>query len=254
MQYKLAITRKPGRSFSQGITTANLGAPDFDLALAQHEQYVSTLKACGLEVLDLDADENFPDGCFVEDTALITPDFAVIANPGAASRRGETAALIPVLKKYRTLKFLDSAVTLDGGDVMLIGKTFYVGISARTTRQAASALRVIVQPHAYAVVPVLASNILHLKTGVCYLGNDTIVVTRQFANCPEFQCYQKIETLSAEDYAANCLRLNDSLVMAAGFPDLKAKLLQLGLPVLEVEMSESRKMDGGLTCSSLLLS
>lgn len=253
MHYQLAITRKPGHSFSQGLTTAKRGAPDFDLALAQHAQYVATLKACGLAVIDLDADENFPDGCFVEDAALITPAFAVITNPGTASRQGETAALIPVLEKYRTLKFLDAAVTLDGGDVLLIGKTFYVGISARTTRQAAAALRHIVQPHGYEVVPIVVNDILHLKTGVCYIGNDTIVVTRQFADCPEFRRYQKIETLPAEDYAANCLRLNDHLVMAAGFPNLPRKLLRLDLPILAVDMSESRKMDGGLTCSSLLL-
>lgn len=253
MHYTLAITRKPGHSFCQGITTANLGLPDFALALTQHGQYVVTLKACGLTVVDLAAVEDFPDGCFVEDTALITEDFAVITNPGAESRKGETALLIPVLEQYRTLKFLDPAVALDGGDVMLIDKTFYVGISARTTMSAAAALRDIVQPHGYEVVTIVVDGILHLKTGVCYVGNDTIVVTRQFADCPEFQCYQKIETLPAEDYAANCLRLNDHLVMAAGFPDLQRKLLRLGLPILAVDMSESRKMDGGLTCSSLLL-
>jgi dimethylargininase len=253
LHYRLAITRKPGCSFGQGLTTANLGAPNIALALAQHEQYVSTLKACGLAVIDLDADENFPDGCFVEDTALITAEFAVITNPGAASRKGETTSLIPVLETYRTLKFLDPAVTLDGGDVLLIGTTFYVGISARTTAPAAAALRAIVQPHGYAVIPVLVQDLLHLKTGVCCVGNETIVATRQFASCPAFQPYQKIEPLPEEAYAANCLRLNDHLVMAAGYPDLHRKLRQLGLPVLEVEMSEFRKMDGGLTCSSLLL-
>lgn len=253
MHYKLAITRKPGMSFAQGITTANLGAPDFELALVQHEQYVTTLKTCGLEVIDLAADEDFPDSCFVEDTALITPEFAVITNPGAASRRGETAALIPVLGKYRPLKFLPATVTLDGGDVMLIEQTFYVGISERTTTAAASALGEIVAPHGYDVVPVVVADILHLKTGVCYLGEETIVATPQFARCPELARYRKIETVPAENYAANCLRINDQIVMAAGFPDLRHKLAQLGWPVLEVEMSESRKMDGGLTCSSLLL-
>ena len=253
MHYKIAITRQPGHSFCEGITTANLGAPNLALALAQHEQYVSTLKSCGLEVIDLDADENFPDGCFVEDTALVTAEFAVITNPGAASRRGETASIIPLLKTYRTLEFLPASVTLDGGDVLLIDKTFYVGISARTTMEAASALGEIVQPYGYEVVPVVVQDILHLKTGICFVGDEMMVATRQFASCPEFQSYQKIVTLPEEDYAANCLRINDHVVMAAGFPDLKQKLLQLDLPVLEVEMSEFRKMDGGLTCSSLLL-
>lgn len=253
MHYRFAITRKPGRAFSQGITTANLGAPDIALALTQHKQYVTTLKACGLEVIDLDADERFPDGCFVEDTALIAPEFAVITNPGAASRRGETAAMIPVLEQYRPLKFLPSEVTLDGGDVMLIERTFYVGISARTTQPAAAALGEIVRPFGYEVVPVMVNNLLHLKTSVCYIGDNTIVATQQFARCSAFQPFQKIETVPTEDYAANCLRINDYLVIAAGFPDLRGKLKQEGLPVLEVEMSESRKMDGGLTCSSLLL-
>lgn len=253
MHYQFAITRRPGRSFAQGITTANLGAPDFQLALAQHEQYVATLQACGLEVIDLAADESFPDGCFVEDTALVTPEFAVITNPGAMSRRGETAALIPVLEKYRPLQFLPATVTLDGGDVMLIERTFYVGLSERTTTAAAAALGEIVASHGYRVMPIVVADILHLKTGVCYIGEETIVATPQFARCPEFSGYRKIETVPAEAYAANCLRINDHIVMAAGFPDLRHKLAQRGWPVLEVEMSESRKMDGGLTCSSLLL-
>ena len=253
MHYQLAITRKPGNSFNQGLTTAKLGAPDIALALAQHKQYVATLQSCGLAVIDLEADEQFPDGCFVEDTALVTADFAVITNPGAPSRRGETASIATVLEQYRPLRFLPASVTLDGGDVLLIEKTFYVGISARTTIEAASVLGEIVRSQGYEVVPVEVENILHLKTGVCYIGDDTIVATSQFAHCPALQDYQKIVTLPAEDYAANCLRINDHIVMAAGFPDLKHKLQQLNLPVLEVEMSESRKMDGGLTCSSLLL-
>lgn len=253
MNYQRAITRKPGRSFAQGITTSTLGAPEFDLALAQHAHYVAALKTCGVEVLDLDADEHFPDGCFVEDTALITPEFAVITNPGAASRRSEIASIAAVLEAYRPLHFLDPNVTLDGGDVMLIEKTFYVGISERTTRAAASALGEIVAPFSYNVVPITVAGVLHLKTGVCYIGDETIVATAQFARFPAFARYRKIETLPAEDYAANCLRINDHLVMAAGFPDLKSKLSALGLPLLEVDMSESRKMDGGLTCSSLLL-
>lgn len=253
MQYKIAITRKPGASFCHGITTAKLGVPNITLALTQHEQYVSTLKICGLEVIDLEADERFPDGCFVEDTALVTAEFAVITNPGAPSRRGETAAIIPVLERFRPLKILPATVTLDGGDVLLIGKTFYVGISARTTTEAASILDEIVQPYDYNVVPLVVQDILHLKTGVCSVSDGTIIATQKFASCPDFRGYQKIVTLPDEDYAANCLRINDHLVMAAGFPDTMRKLQQFNLPVLEVEMSEFRKMDGGLTCSSLLL-
>lgn len=253
MHYKLAITRQPGRSFAQGITTANLGAPDIDLALAQHEQYVAALKTCGLEVINLDADEAFPDGCFVEDTALITPEFAVITNPGATSRRGETATMIPVLERFRLLKFLDEAVTLDGGDVLRIEKTFYVGLSERTTLAAATALSEIVAPFGYTTMPITVTDILHLKTGVCYIGNQTIVATPPFACRPELAGHRKIETVHAEAYAANCLHINDHLVMAAGFPDLRYKLAQFGLPILEVEMSEFQKMDGGLTCLSLLL-
>lgn len=254
MQYKLALTRKPGSSFRNGITTANLGAPDIALAIAQHDQYVATLKTCGLAVIDLEADETFPDGCFVEDTALITPEFAVITNPGAESRKGETTAIAAVLEQYRPLKFMPTSVTLDGGDVMLIDRTFYVGISERTTMEAASILGEIVRPFDYQVIPVVVNDILHLKTGVCFVGSNTIVATQQFASCPEFAQYKKIITIPNENYAANCLRINDHVIMAAGFPDLKQKLQQLNLPILEVDMSESRKMDGGLTCCSLLLS
>lgn len=254
MHYQLALTRKPGSSFNHGITTANLGLPNVRLALEQHEQYVTTLKSCGLTVIDLEADENFPDGCFVEDTALVTPEFAVITNPGAPSRKGETATIAAVLEQYRPLEFLPASVTLDGGDVMLIDQTFYVGISDRTTTEAASILAEIVQPYKYQVAPVIVQDILHLKTGVCFVGDDTIVATSQFASCRAFAPYKKIVTLPQENYAANCLRINDHLVIAAGFPDAKRQLHQLNLPILEIEMSESRKMDGGLTCCSLLLS
>src|SRR5204863_7550039 len=173
--FRRAITKKPCSRFSEGITTHHLGKPDLQLALKQHSNYITALKSCGLEVIELDADENFPDSCFVEDVAVITDEIALITNPGVESRRGEVHSMIPVLEKFRKLFFIQSPGTLEGGDVMQIEKHFYIGITDRTNEDGANQLGKILSQfgHDHTLIPV--SSALRLKSVVNYIGNNNIL-------------------------------------------------------------------------------
>lgn len=254
MFYKYAITRKPGINFSQGITTSNLGAPDFFKAMAQHAEYVKTLESAGMQVKNLESDINFPDGCFVEDTAVVFPEAAIISNPGAASRREEVKSIIKIIKPFRNLFFIDAPGTLEGGDVLKIEDKFYIGMSARTNEEGIRQFAEIAGRYGYTTIPIKLDRILHLKTGLTYIGNNTIAGWREIIHQPEFDVYQKIEITPDELYASNCIRIdNKKLIIPKGFPKTKTTLTALKYEVTELDMSEFEKMDGGLTCLSLLL-
>jgi dimethylargininase len=249
----VAITRKPGRNFAQGITSSDLGPPDYSLMLEQHRAYVATLQKLGIEVIVLEALDDFPDAYFVEDTAIVTEETAIITRPGAASRRGEEDAILPVLRRFRNVERILPPATLEGGDVLRIENNFFVGISERTNQEGAEQLTRILgaQGKSCTAVPLLQG--LHLKSSVNYVGKDTLLVTEDFATHPVFEGYQKFVLDRGEVYAANTLLVNDHLITPTGFPSTRKKLNTLGLPVIELEVSEARKMDGGLTCMSLRL-
>ena len=246
-----AIVRLPGTNFGDGITTAGLGPPDFRRALAQHEAYCRALEDCGLEVVTLDADPRHPDGCFVEDTAVVTESVAVSTRPGSPARAGEEEAVAEVLAGYRALERIRPPGCVDGGDVLRVGSHFLIGRSARTNQPGADQLGEILAAHGYpsSQVPVEAG--LHLKTGVTTLGDGRVVATAAFA--PLFPRAQVVPVDPGEEYAANCLAVNGRLLVPAGHPGVRRRLGQAGYDVVEVAMSEFRKMDGGLTCLSLLL-
>lgn len=248
-----AITRLPATTFADGITTADLGVPDYAAMLAQHAAYVRALADLGVAVTVLDPLPAFPDAHFVEDTAVIMPEVAVIARPGAAARRGEEEAMQPVLASLRPLACIEAPGTLDGGDVLQIGRHFLVGLSERTNAAGAAQFGRIVAVHGYtcATVPVAAG--LHLKSSVNAVGATTLLVAADWADRAELAGYQRIVVDSAETYACNTLLINDHLLMPAGFPATQARLAALGLPIVTVAMSEAQKMDGGLTCLSLRL-
>ena len=254
--HRYALIRRPGRSFAEGITSAGLGAPDLDLALQQHAAYAQALRDCGLEVIVLEADERFPDGCFVEDTAVALPEIIVIAQPGAESRRGEPEAVAAALSAYRHLVYLrdrDPAARLDGGDVLRIGQRIYAGLSARTNEAGVAALAAIAGPLGYTVSGVPVRDILHLKTGITHAGNRLLVGTEAFCRLPAFQNFEKIETPPDETYAANVLLVNERLIVPAGYPSVTQSLTARGrAPSAALSMSEFEKMDGGLTCLSIL--
>ena len=253
MLYKNAITRKPGINFNLGITTSNLGAPDFFKAMAQHAEYVKALELAGIQVKNLESDINFPDGCFVEDTAVIFPEAAIITNPGAPSRKGEIITINKILNTIKELHFIDHPGTLEGGDVLKIENKFYIGISERTNTEGIRQFAEITKKFGYETHAIKLDDILHLKTGIAYLGNNTIIGWPEVLKQPEFEQYQKIEIPPDELYASNCIRLDEKrLIIPKGFPKTSNILTELYFHVIELDMSEFEKMDGGLTCLSLL--
>lgn len=246
-----AITRKPGKDFASGITTSQLGRPDYLLMLAQHQDYMDTLRSIGLKVDVLEDLPGFPDAFFVEDVAVVFPEAAVITRPGALARRGEEERMEPVLARYRSLFFIEAPGTLDGGDVLMVDKHFFVGISERTNAEGAAQLGKILTQYGYSWTPVPVEKGLHFKSDVNYVGEDTLLVTERFINRGELDGYKKILVEPGEEYAANTLLVNDCLLTPMGFPVTAEKLQELGLHIIELDVSEARKMDGGLTCMSL---
>ncbi|MCK5428790.1 MAG: hypothetical protein KAI94_04925 [Anaerolineales bacterium] len=251
MIFTHAITRRPGENFAQGITTSDLGMPDYQRMLAQHGAYIDTLKSLGLEVLVLDALEEYPDAYFVEDTAVVIPEVAIITNPGAAARKGEQQSIEPLLSRYRQIARIQPPGTVDGGDVLLVDKHIFVGISERTNREGAEQFGDILTEYGYTWGPIAVAAGLHLKSSVNHLGGKHLLVTREFVSLEHLQMYDKIVLDEAEEYAANTLWVNDTLITPKGFPKTKKQLESLGLPIIELDVSEARKMDGGLTCMSL---
>ncbi|MGD9079889.1 MAG: arginine deiminase family protein [Desulfobacterales bacterium] len=249
--FAYALTRKPGRNFSQGLTTSNLGPPNYELILKQHASYVDALKTIGVDVIELDPLPDYPDAHFVEDTAVVMPEVAVITRPGAASRQGEEESIADVLKQYREVEYIQNPGALDGGDVLMIGNRFFIGISERTNLEGAEQLGRILEKYGKTWTSIQVGAGLHFKSSVNYSGKNSILVTQDFANHETLNEYDKLVVDRQEEYSANCLWINDHLLMPSGFPNTKAKLKSLRLPIIELDVSEMQKMDGGLTCLSL---
>lgn len=252
--YQIAITRKPCSRFSEGITTARLGKPDLQLALEQHDQYIRALKLSGLQVLELEPEEAFPDSCFVEDTAVVVDELAIITNPGAASRRGEVESMIPILSGFRKPAFIQPPGTLEGGDVMQAGKHFYIGLTERTNAEGAYQLGALLSGFGYSYTAIPVTSALHLKSVVNYIGDNTFLASREFVVHPAFKKFKMVEVPDEEVYAANCLLINDKLIVPKGFESVRSAVLAMNYDVIEVDMSEFEKMDGGLSCLSLRFS
>ncbi|MGM0410581.1 MAG: dimethylarginine dimethylaminohydrolase family protein [Bacillota bacterium] len=254
MKFKNAIVKKPARTMVNGITTANLGKPDYKKALKEHENYVKTLKECGVEVEILEADENFPDSTFVEDPAVLTDKCAIITNPGAESRKKEVNDIKNTIKKYYSsdkIFEIKAPGTLEGGDVMQVDNHFYIGISDRTNKEGAKQLLDYLNIFGYTGDIVEFDGILHLKTGMSYIGDNTLLITELFADKNIFTNYKKIKVSEKEGYASNCIRVNDYVIVPAGFPKTKKAIENKGFRTKTVNVSEFRKIDGGLSCLSL---
>jgi len=248
--YTKAIVRRPGTNFAGGITTSGLGKPDFEKALAQHDAYCDALRRCGVEVTVLEADERYPDGCFVEDTAVVTGGVAVITRPGALTRRGEEDKIAWVLAGYRETMTIEPPGTLEGGDILHAENHYFIGISARTNREGARQLTDILEKHGYTSSETEVRAGLHLKSDIAYLGDANFIATPAFSDMVPSANVIILEP--EEYYSANCLRVNDFLLIPSGFPKSKKRITDLGYNIIELDMSEFRKMDGGLTCLSLL--
>jgi len=251
--FKNAIVRRPGRSLVNGITSSpELGKPDYRLAIKQHDAYIEALRFCGVEVTVLQADERFPDSCFVEDVVVVTKKFAVIANPGASSRKGEEKEIIEVIKKfYNNLEYIKEPGILEGGDVMIVKDHFYIGLSRRTNREGAKQLIKTLEKYGMSGSIVEMSEMLHLKSGLAYLEDNVLLVAGEFINKLEFEGFNKIIIDEDETYSANCIRINDYILVPVGYPKTKEKIENAGFKTIVVDTSEYRKVNGGLSCLSL---
>ncbi|HET6893437.1 MAG TPA: arginine deiminase family protein [Pyrinomonadaceae bacterium] len=250
-----AIVRRPSTNFGEGLTSAGLGAPDYSRAIDQHTAYCSALERCGLTLTTLEPDSRHPDSTFVEDTAVVTRQFAVLTRPGAPTRVEEVALIKNSLASfYSTLHTIREPGTLDGGDICQADNHFFIGISKRTNEAGAEQLSELLESFNYtsSLVDILPlDDILHLKSGLAYVGNNRLVVIDSLASRKEFRDYDLIRVTLQEQYAANCVRVNGYVLIAAGYPVLERSLRTLGYQTLPLEMSEFQKMDGGLSCLSL---
>ena len=253
--FSKAIVRPPSETFAHGLTNVDLGAPDLETALVQHRAYCEALVRCGLTLIELEPDPNFPDSTFVEDPAVITERCAVVTSPGAPSRSGEVISMAAELAKwYDKLEVIEPPGTIEGGDVCQIENHFLIGISDRTNVEGAQQLSRFLEAAGFTSshIDIRGTNgLLHLKSGISCLGENRILVTGSLGGRIQLDGFDRIDVPGGEDYAANCIRVNDYLLFAAGFPKVQNKLARLGYKIIELDMSEFQKMDGGLSCLSL---
>ena len=253
--FRNAIVRLPGRNFEDGLTSGKLGKPSYAKALEQHAAYRSALERCGLRVLALEADSQHPDSTFVEDTAIVTSRSAILARPGAESRRGEVAGIREALEGFfRVFHRIEAPGTLDGGDICEAGSHFFIGVSYRTNEDGARQLAEFLAGDGFSssIVDIRGmKGILHLKSGLGCVGKNNLVVWDSMADLPHFRGYDLIRVAPDESYAANCVRVNDCVLLPAGRPCLESALKERGYKTLPLDMSEFEKMDGGLSCLSL---
>jgi dimethylargininase len=247
----------PADTVADGITTAGLGPPDLALARTQHAAYCAVLSRLGVAVQALPVDANLPDSTFVEDTAVVTRHGALITRPGAPSRRGEVAAMrVALAERCGVVVEIEAPGTLDGGDICQAGACFLIGVSNRTNEHGARQLSDWLRRSGYttATVDIRANSaLLHLKSGVAWLGERTLVVSEALAGHPALAGYDQLVASAAETYAANCVRVNEAILMAAGFPELTQRVARLGREVVVLDVYEFAKMDGGLSCLSIRL-
>jgi len=251
--FSKAVVRTPGKSLINGLTDSkHLGVPNYSQAIIQHQAYVEALQFCGLEVTVLEPCEGYPDSTFVEDVALITPNCVIMTRPGAESRRGEVEQMMTVLKsQFKNLETIEAPGTIEAGDIMMVGDHFYIGLSDRTNIQGANQLIDLLIKYGYTGSTVELKDVLHLKTGLSYLENDMLVICGEFKSDPIFSEFEQIEIPESESYAANCIWVNDNVIIPTGYPMTKDKISSTGYNVLEVDVSEFKKLDGGLSCLSL---
>ena len=225
---------------------------DQEKAVNQHRAYEHGLQQCGLRVISLEPDQGYPDGLFVEDPAIVLDEIAIVCRMGVISRRGEAASLAKVLSPFRTLQWIKEPGTIEGGDVMRIGKTLFCGISRRTNREGAEQLARFVAPFGYVVVTVAVSGCLHLKSAICPLADDAVIANRNWIETKPFAGLRIFDVPEDEPSAANVLRIGGKIIMPASFPKTRSMLERAGFEVIALDISELQKAEAGVTCSSLI--
>lgn len=253
--FKKAIVRTPGHSIVNGMTTSNLGKPDYNKVLQQHGKYIEVLKSCGLEVTIMSVEEKFPDATFIEDCIVLTEKCAIIAKLGIESRKGEEISVHKVLKNFYTnIAHIKEPGILEGGDVMRVNDHFYIGLTKRTNMAGAKQLIQILEKFGYACTTISIEKMLHLKSGVAYLGDNKLILAEELVSHQVFKEFDKIIIDDDESYAANCIRVNNYVIIPAGYNKSKNAIIEAGFKIKEVDVSEFRKIDGGISCLSLRFS
>ena len=225
---------------------------DLHRARLQHRQYEQRLKEAGCQLIKLTADPDLPDSVFVEDTAIVLDEIGIITRPGAESRRAESDSVAQALMPYRRLVYIRAPGTLDGGDVLRVGKSLYVGRSARSNTEGINQLRELVSPNGYSVVPVVLRDCLHLKSAVTQVAEDMLLVNRHWVDARVFSSMRLIDVHESEPFAANALRIVDTVIYPEAFIRTRDRLEAQDLNVCIVDASELAKAEGGVTCCSLI--
>jgi dimethylargininase len=250
---RVALTRDVSPSIGRCELTHLERRPiDVGQALEQHRQYEKCLARLGCRIHRLPAEADLPDSVFVEDTALVLDELAVIMRPGAESRRAETPAVAESLKAYRRLYAIEPPGTMDGGDVLAVDKVLYVGLSGRTNAAGLEQLQTICRPFGYVLKPVAIRGCLHLKSAVTRVGPDTLLVNRAWLEASAFKGLELVDIDPAEPPAANALLIGESIVYPRAHDRTRRRLEERGLSVAAVDVSELAKAEGGVTCCSLV--
>ena len=250
----IAITREVSPRFNEcEITHIERTPIDLSVARAQHHEYVNVLKKLGCEVIELPAEADLPDSVFVEDAAFILPEVAVITRPGADSRKRESESIIPVLSQYVNLVQVREPATVDGGDILVLGKKIYVGLSSRSNQEAINQLNKLLCEYGYTVTGVKTHDCLHLKSALTCVDDKTLLINKNWVDTRHFEQFDWIEVDSSEPFAANCLPIGKSIVFPTSFPKTRARLEEKGHKVITVDVSELAKAEGAVTCCSLLI-
>jgi len=225
---------------------------DFKKAVEQHQLYEVCLKEVGAKVISLPPLTQHPDSVFVEDTALVVDELAIIANLGSYRRREEIHSIASTLAHYRPLVFLKEPATMDGGDVLRIDRTIYVGLSTRTNEEAVIQLRQILDPFGYEVKSAQVRGCLHLKTGCTFIGMNTIIANPAWVDIDQFNGFELLKVPATEPWAANALVINDTVLFPDGFPQTAGMMEERGFHLRHIDISELSKAEAGLTCMSLI--
>ncbi len=251
---QIAITRQVSRSIVHCELTHLARVPiNVDRARRQHQEYEEALKQLGLAVLSLPEEPALPDSVFVEDTALVLDECAVILRPGAASRRPETESIARVLYPYRKPFRIEEPGRVDGGDLLRIGRRIYLGLSSRSDTNAMEQLQDVLQPFGYELWPVSVTGCLHLKSAVTPVSQEAILVNPAWVDPARFAGVKSIEVEPSESYAANALLIGETIIYPDSFPRTEARLRAAGIPIVTVAADELAKAEGGVTCCSLIL-
>ena len=250
----IAITREISPRFAEcEITHIERTPIDMNLARAQHRGYVNALRELECDVIELPAERELPDSVFVEDTAFILPEVAIITRPGADSRKPETESIIQVLTPLIKLVRVHEPATVDGGDVLVLGKRIYVGLSTRSNPEAIDQLNEVLAEYGYFVEGVALHDCLHLKSAVTRVDDKTLLINKNWVDPSCFEDFDLIEIDPSEPYAANCLPIGNSIIFPTAFPKTCAKLEERGYNVLTANLSELAKAEGAVTCCSLII-